>query len=183
MKFIELFIRCYVVLWLTVCLTGCGVLDSLLGKAPETIIEEIDVNKDGVVSKEEVKASPYDLDKDGILSAAEMKAAMAPNESTDGVLAILSLFNVPFAGAAAYGLKQARKNKEHITGMIVAGEKIKDTFGSNEDTRNKIKAIYSDAKYAYSKHGDHLTAIYKDIKDKHKSGKLKKINVNYKAKE
>lgn len=173
MKTLELFCKCYIILWLSFCIGGCALTDFLLGRDSGTILKELDLNNDGKVTKDEVRQSKYDLDKDGFLSREEMKAAMAPNETTDGLLALMTMLNVPFAGVATYSLKQARKHRDHVKGLIVAGEQLKDIVSSGRSlNRLMIKNIYQDAKEAYSKDGKHLTAIYLDVKAKIKNGTL-----------
>lgn len=175
MKTIELFFRCYLVLWLAFVFSACAVTDFLLGKDKETIVSELDVNKDGKLSVEEIKASKYDLDKDGELSVAEMEAAMAPNETTDGLLMVLSALNVPFAGAATCGLSAARKNKQHVVGLIAAGERIKNKVANGDAlTRDGLKSIYKEAKSTYSKDVGHLTKIYEEVKEQVNSERSKR---------
>jgi hypothetical protein len=166
MKKMEKCLRIYIIAMMAIFLCSCGAIDFVLGKDKETVIREIDTNKDGKLSKREIVASEYDLNRDGVLSAEELAGAMAPNPMTDGLLAILSALNVPLIGAATYGLKQARKNREHITGLIAAGEVIKDKITNEEVlTRDGLKDIYITSKNAYSKDGKHLTKIYNEVKE------------------
>ena len=118
MRILQYFMLAYFLTFAPVYLTGCAAADFLLGKSKESVVEEVDANKDGVLSEQEVKASPYDRDKDGELSVDEMIAAMAPHQSTDMLFEVMALLNVPFAGVGALALKKAREHRSAFESVV-----------------------------------------------------------------
>jgi hypothetical protein len=106
-----------------VCLGGCAWADKLFGKTEKEIVTEVDANKDGKLSKEEWKASPYDLNHDGEIQADELEKAMAehPGVATgEGLLGLVSAFFPP----AAVALKLWLDNKKNLKALVAGGERV-----------------------------------------------------------
>lgn len=152
------FLRIFIIVYACFFITGCALVNHLLGKTPEIVTKEIDTDGDGKLSKKEIKLSKYDLNKDGILSIEEMTAAMAPHESSDLILGLLSAFNVPLAGLATMALKSSRKNKGHVHSLVGG---IDDLIEKKQDGYTKAELYESIQNFAKKK--DDFVALGKVV--------------------
>ena len=165
MKLTEIFLNLYLLICVSFFVVGCG--EWFLGKTPEQIKKEIDINKDGKITEKEIKASVYDTNKDGILSKAEMTKATEPESKwIDGLLAALAGLNIPLVLGVKHYLNEARKNKGHVYQLIGDIQSIKKIAKSSEKLDlDTIVQILKDSKVAYE-HGSELTGIVKVYKGK-----------------
>jgi len=153
-------------LLICICLFTTSCVGWLIGKTPEQITKEIDVNQDGEITPDEVKASPHDLNKDGELSDKEMEVAMAPHAAGDGLLAILSAFNIPLAIGLKKAISVARVHKENTYQLIDDIQGIKDlTLSGDLFTKEKITKLIVDGKAGY-RNAEHLTTMVVNYKEK-----------------
>lgn len=155
-------IRGFILIYICTFMIGCGLIDWWLGPTPEKVYENIDVNKDGNISPEEIARSKYDLNKDGVFSPEEMVAATEGSDIPSIAFGILAALNVPFAGAAGLAMRKLKENKGHLRSM--AGG-IEDLVNLKEDgiTKDDIyAAIDLSAKHRGDAKALHL--VVKEIK-------------------
>ena len=158
--------RVFMIASLCVIFSGCffsDLVNSWLGVPAETVYNHIDLNKDGEITPEEIKASKYDLNKDGILSLEEMEKATGGSDLPSTLLTMAGVLGVPFAGILGITLKSIKKNKGHV--RSIAGG-IEDLIKLKQDGITKDD-IYSAIKISAEKRGD-AVALHKmvgEIKD------------------
>ena len=153
-------VRAFILIYICTFMFGCGIFTWYAGKTIPQVHKEIDTNKDGKLSKEEIKASAHDLNKDGEISVEEMEAATAGSDAPENILMILAGLNVPFALVIKNVLGKLKGSKENL--YAVAGG-IEDLVALKQDGITKAD-IYAAIKLS-AKHRGNVKALHKVVKE------------------
>ena len=119
---------------------GCVALEFLVGKTESAVIKEADADGNGVVSKEEWKATAWDADQDGIIDPDEMKAATSPSDIPDNAAKIAAGAGVPFVGTLLVVLGVLRKYKKALWGVVAGVDQYQHEIAGSETAKAKLHA-------------------------------------------
>jgi len=133
------FLRLFLIIYIIGFTTSCAAWTWWTGPTKEQITEEIDANKDGIVSKEEIKSSKYDINKDGELSQDELIKAMKGNSTPEDIASVLAALNIPFAGGLALALRKVKEYKKHLNSVAGGIEDLVHT-GKDGFTKEELYA-------------------------------------------
>lgn len=170
MKYLNTFLNSFLLLFIMTFTSSCFVADWYYGKSDEAIKKDIDTNKDGKLSTEEIKRSKYDLNKDGIISIDEMTKAKDASTIPSLVIGLLAAFNIPLAA----GLKIVNaklKDNESVSRSLIGG--IDDLVALGKDGYSKAD-IYKAIEISTQKRGDvkKATKMIGEIKEEIRHEKL-----------
>ena len=180
MKYLNNFMNTFILIYVLSLTSSCWIAEKYYGPTKEAVHEEIDVDKDGALSPEEIKASKYDLNNDGVMSDEEWEKATTGSELPGIVIALLMALNVPFAAGIKIINDKLKSNKKHVV-SIVGG--IEDLISLGKDGYTK-EEIYEALKLSAEKRTDAkaLAKVVGEIKSEirtmrliHTPSKLNKV--------
>lgn len=147
---------------LVVFLVGCtrDATTEVFGRDQAELMKELDLNGDGVITREEIKQSVWDKNKDGELDEGEVAAATEPNALVQLAVGAVSAF-FPMAGVL---YTRAQRDRKHIRAIVGGVEDIVKLKG--DDGKFSKEDLYEAIRLSSKKRTDAvaLSKLVSDIK-------------------